>query len=430
MLLSILTYYYALLSIVPFLRPKNRSVGILLWAPKLFAGALSPIIGLICGLGAVLGLTRRDWKLAGAGILGVGLATKFITDIPTSQDQFVVAFGPDWQERAPIVRRPHLLQRRLSLLTNSLRESTLQQDLVYGQNPKSGKALLADLWQPQPGKPRTGLGVIYIHGGGWRIGYKDMGTRTFFQRLVGQGHVVSDIAYTLSPQADIPTMVTEINQAILWMKEKSNAFGVNPERIVLMGASAGGHLALLAAYTPNHPAFQPFPPDTSDTSVRGVVAYYPLVDFLTLPTHARELVNLSPNPIDKAAHAMMASLFMLKAEDLEREDNSDTEFLKRYMAEIVGGDPEEILETYRLLSPIHHVGPHCPPTLLLQGSDDVLVLASEVRRLHRKLQAAVIPVVMIEFPHTEHAFDLVLPQVSPVARAATSDVERFLALLA
>ena len=150
------------------------------------------------------------------------------------------------------------------------------------------------------------MGVIYIHGGGWRIGYKDMGTRTFFQRLVGQGHVVSDIAYTLSPQADIPTMVTEINQAILWMKEKSGAFGVNPERIVLMGASAGGHLALLAAYTPNHPAFRLFPPDTGDTSVRGVVAYYPLVDFLTLPAQAREVVNLSPNPIDRIKNVLYA----------------------------------------------------------------------------------------------------------------------------
>lgn len=152
MLLSILTYYYALLSIVPFLRPKNRSVGILLWAPKLFAGALSPIIGLICGLGAVLGLTRRDWKLAGAGILGVGLATKFITDIPTSQDQFVVAFGPDWQERAPIVRRPHLLQRRLSLLTNSLRG--IYTSARPSLRPKSqkrqgfaGRSLAASTWQ-------------------------------------------------------------------------------------------------------------------------------------------------------------------------------------------------------------------------------------------------------------------------------------------
>jgi acetyl esterase/lipase len=105
------------------------------------------------------------------------------------------------------------------------------------------------------------------------------------------------------------------------------------------------------------------------------------------------------------------------------------ESLERQLAEMVGGDPDDILETYRLLSPIQHVDPQCPPTLLLQGLDDSLVLAQDVRRLHRELQAADVPVIMVEFPHTEHAFDLVLPQVSPVAQAATYDVERFLALL-
>jgi len=111
--LTILTFYYALLSIVPFLRSKDRSVRILLWVPKLFAGALSPIIGIVCGLGAVLGLTRRNWKLAGAGILGAGLAAKFVADIPASQDQFETVFGPDWQERIPTSIQPFLLPRRV-----------------------------------------------------------------------------------------------------------------------------------------------------------------------------------------------------------------------------------------------------------------------------------------------------------------------------
>jgi len=426
--LAILTFYYALLSIVPFLRSKDRSVGILLWVPKLFAGALSPFIGIICGLGAVLGLTRRNWKLAGAGILGAGLAAKFIADIPTSQDQFETAFGPDWQERIPTSLQPLLLPRRWWLLTRAPGDIEFQRNVVIGKSPKTGKVLLADLWQPQPGTPHTSLGVIYAHGSGWRVGDKDLGTRTFFQRLAGQGHVVLDIAYTLWPQADIPTMVTEVNQAVLWMKENSAAYGVNPECIVLMGGSAGGHLALLAAYTPNDPAFQPSA-DAGDTSVRGVVAFYPAVDFLSIQSQAKEYLYSSNNLMDKAVISMLARIFMFQTEDPVWDYNSETESLERQMAEMVGGDPDEILETYRLLSPIHHVGPQCPPTLLLQGRDDSLVLAEDVRRLHRELQTAGVPVILVEFPHTEHAFDLVLPQVSPVAQAATYDVERFLALL-
>ena len=426
--LAILTFYYALLSIVPFLRSKDRSVGILLWVPKLFAGALSPFIGIICGLGAVLGLTRRNWKLAGAGILGAGLAAKLIADIPTSQDQFETAFGPDWQERIPTSLQPLLLPRRWSLLTRAPGDIEFQRNVVIGKSPKTGKVLLADIWQPQPGTPRTSLGVIYAHGSGWRVGDKDLGTRTFFQRLAGQGHVVLDIAYTLWPQADIPTMVTEVNQAVLWMKENGAAYGVDPECVVLMGGSAGGHLALLAAYTPNHPAFQPSA-DAGDTSVRGVVAFYPAVDFLSIQSQTKEYLHSLNSLKDKAVITMLARIFMFQTEDLVWDDNSDMESLERQLAEMVGGDPNDILETYRLLSPIQHVGPQCPPTLLLQGLDDSLVLAQDVRRLQRELQTADVPVIMVEFPHTEHAFDLVLPQVSPVAQAATYDVERFLALL-
>ena len=69
----------------------------------------------------------------------------------------------------------------------------VQRNLVYGQDPGSGKALRADLWLPGPGTAPSGLGAIYAHGSGWRVGAKDLGTRPFFRRLTNQGHVVLDI---------------------------------------------------------------------------------------------------------------------------------------------------------------------------------------------------------------------------------------------
>jgi acetyl esterase/lipase len=67
--------------------------------------------------------------------------------------------------------------------------------------------------------------------------------------------------------------------------------------------------------------------------------------------------------------------------------------------------------------------------LLLHGTDDIFDLTPAVRRLHQELLGAGATSILVEFPHTEHAFDLVLPRVSPVAQAAAYDVERFLALL-
>lgn len=416
-------YLSALLSIVPFLKPKQRTAATLLWLPKLMAGALSPILGIVGGIGAVLGLARRDWKLAGAGVVGAGLVARYLGDIAAAEGSFEVAFGADGLARRP----DSVLSRRWSLPAGAPGEILCQRDVVYGQMPTSDKALLADLWQPPAGTPHTGLGVIYVHGGAWRVGDKDMGTRTFFRRLARQGHVILDISYTLWPEAGIPVMVSEVKQAIRWLKRNALAHGVDPERVVLIGGSAGAHLALLAAYTPEHPAFKPSP-DAGDTSVRGVVAFYPPVDFVTAPIQGGLAATSSPGLLDRAAGAMMRSLVSLQTEDVEAKVGRE-EDLDDFMAALLGGSAEEIPETYRLLSPIYHVGEHCPPTLLLQGSDDLFGLTPSVRRLYQALQGTQTPAILVEFPHSEHGFDLVLPQISPVARAATQDVMRFLAWL-
>jgi len=426
-IISILTFFFALLSIFPFLRSKNRSANILLWVPKLFAGALSNITALICGLGSITGVICRDWKLAGTGILGFGYSLKFKNRIPKSQDLFVDAFGPGWQEQIPSIQSSKLTTRSCSFVKMPPKGAIFQKNLVVGQSGKTGKPLLADLWQPPSETPYSGLGLIYAHGSGWRVGDKDLGTRTFFRHLAGQGHVVLDLAYTLWPQADIKDMVTEINQAILWLKENSADFGVNPEGIVLMGGSAGGQLVLTAAFAPNHSDFLPSI-DSGDTTVRGVVAFYPPVDFIAQYKDNHEQLQKKPNAIDHAAIDFFTSLFMMRREYFKRDNKRDFDTLN-YISMIIGADLEEDPELYQLLSPINHVGPHCPPTLILQGSDDCLVSVQSVRKIHQNLQAEGVPAVLVEFPHTEHGFDLIFPQISPVAQAALNDVMNFLALL-
>jgi acetyl esterase/lipase len=422
------TYLAALLVAAALTRPTKLITRLFLVLFKMTGGALAPILGLTSGLGAVVGLVRRDWRMAGAGAAGVALAARFLQDVPGSEAGFEAAFGPDWEQRIPALLRPRLLPRRWSLLAGAPGRAIWKRDLVYGRNPKTGAALLADLWGPPPGVAPTGLAVVYVHGGAWRLGDKDMATRTFFRRLAAQGHTVLDIAYTLWPQGDVPTMIAEVKEAVLWLKDRSREVGVDPERIVLMGGSAGAHLALLAAYTAEHPSLPPLS-RAGDASVRGVVAFYPPTDFLTLrdPIERQEPGEEGEGPavpLDRVTEGCLTRLFNLHGDDLD-EALSFQEFVPA----ILGGRPDEIPETYRLLSPVYQVGPHCPPTLLLQGTDDIFELAPAVRRLHRELLGVGATSILVEFPHTEHAFDLVLPQVSPVAQAAVYDVERFLALL-
>jgi hypothetical protein len=300
-ILAFLTWAAALLCISPFLRPSNSNVTILLWPFKLMAGALSTVLALISGLGALLGLVRRDWPLASAGAIGAGLATLYAHRVTRPHDGFAEAFGPDWESRIPDTLRSRLLPRRWSPVALAPQSYVWLRDVEYSRNRKTGAPLLADLWQPTAGVRRTGLGVIYIHGGGWQYGSRDMATRAFFRRLASQGHIVLDIEYTLCPEADIQTQVTEVKEAILWLKACGRDYGVDPERLVLMGGSAGGHLALLAAYTPNHDAFQPVPGE-GDTSVRAVVAYYPPAEFPALDEDIQRVRSLSG---DSGAHSML-----------------------------------------------------------------------------------------------------------------------------
>ena len=96
---------------------------------------------------------------------------------------------------------------------------------------------------------------------------------------------------------------------------------------------------------------------------------------------------------------------------------------------LLGGHPSEIPEIYGLASPVTHVHPGCPPTLLIQGGQDIITPVAATCRIFDKLVEAGVPVVNVVFPCTNHAFDLVLPRLNPCAQSALFEVERFLALL-
>jgi acetyl esterase/lipase len=97
----------------------------------------------------------------------------------------------------------------------------------------------------------------------------------------------------------------------------------------------------------------------------------------------------------------------------------------------LGGTQDQWPDLYQQISPIAHVSANMPPTLQFVGEHDVYVSASgSVSALHRKLQDAGVPSVYVEFPRIDHAFDLLLPEISPAAQTAMYDVDRFLALMA
>ncbi len=414
-LFSLLTALFAALTLF---NSKKGALQGLAWGPKLLASALSPVVAVLGSLHLIRGGKERDWLSAGAGLLSAGIAAQHVWAVTRAREaEFAEAFGPEWGKRIPDTLRSRLRPYRWAPFYRRRRHGALHRDVVFGTNSDSGHPLTADLMQPPPGVPRTGLAMIFVHGGGWWFGRKDITKFPFFERLVAQGHVVMDINYTLARRSSVLGMVKDVKQAILWLKQQATMFEIDPARIVLTGQSAGGHLSLLAAYTPNDPTLQP---DSlkGDSSVRGVISYQGPPDLAALYEDTQDrFVRLLPNRL------------VIQADRLLRLVSSRDQSLADGIAIIMGGTPAEIPDLYRHLSPITYVGAQCPPTLLLQGTHDLLVDYRAVERLYNALRRANAPVVYVPFPQCNHAFEAVLPRLSPPAQTAAYYTERFLALL-
>jgi acetyl esterase len=233
-----------------------------------------------------------------------------------------------------------------------------------------GEGLKADVWRP-PGGGSAGdaakgrPAVIVVHGGGWRSGKR--GDFPLWNAwLASKGYVVFDIDYRLSPPPSWQDAPADVRCAVGWVKENAARYGVDPERVALLGRSAGGHLALLSAYTQGS---GPTPGcdarNLQNTRVAAVAAFYPPTDL-----------------------ARLSSLGYLGGMD-----------------GFVGGTHYTVPERYRLLSPVSRVDPCDPPTFLVHGGADQIVPSKQSELLAERLREAGVPHRFVELPWANHTFD-------------------------
>jgi acetyl esterase/lipase len=231
--------------------------------------------------------------------------------------------------------------------------------------------------------------LLQVHGGGWVIGDKREQGRPLMLHLASRGWVCFAPNYRLSPRATWPDHLVDVKRALAWVRENGSEYGADPGFIVLTGGSAGGHLVALAALTANDPRYQPGFEDV-DTSVAGCVPYYGVYD-------------IAGETGTKAARVrrrhLMDRLVMKTTDD----------------------------QVYRDASPIEAVRADAPPFLVIHGRNDTLVPVAEARLFVERLRAvSSSPVLYVELPGTQHAFD-VFPSIrsAHVVRA----VGRFVELL-
>jgi acetyl esterase/lipase len=225
--------------------------------------------------------------------------------------------------------------------------------------------------------------VVVIHGGSWVSGNRlDDGTKRWLNDwLAGLGYAVASIDYRLSPQFKWPAQRDDLLAAIRFLRDHASALGIDPDRLVLLGRSAGGQIATAAAYGEVIPG------------VRGIVDIYGPTDFdLTWDAATR------PRSLD---HRYNLELFL-------------------------GGNPQTARAVYRSAGGAKLVTPRAPPTLILQGGLDINVFPEQAEMLDRNLAAAGVPHALVSLPWAGHAFDFVNFN-TPGAQIGRYAIARFLA---
>jgi acetyl esterase/lipase len=225
-----------------------------------------------------------------------------------------------------------------------------------------------DLYLPPTSGPHPL--VVTVHGGSWRGG--DKGTAEWLSReLAARGHLVADVRYRLAPNALFPAAVGDV-KCITGLLRARIDLAVDPQRVALLGRSAGGQIALVAAYSAGDARVPPACA-VEDLPVAAVAALYAPTDLAWgYDNPARPDVVKGP------------------------------ESLELYL----GGTPRTHAELYRLASPPSWVFRPLPRTLLVHGTSDRLVRLEHLRRLQDALTAAGRPVRTLEVPLADHGFDV------------------------
>lgn len=409
---------------VLLLVPLRWPSGSWLLGPKLLVAALAPVMAGAASVLAAAGLVAGLPILAvvaglAAGVFGV-VWIRIAMARPVVSGASVVGAGrkqPE-EEAARSNRR----------LPDPAGEPGWQRDVPVLAVPGTGRVLMCDLWSPPSETVPSGLAIVYLHGSAWYVLDKDLGTRRLFRQLAGHGHVVLDLAYRLFPETDVPGMVQDALRAVAWLRQHPPS-GVHPTTMMVAGGSAGGHLALLAAYAGHHEPFRPPELTAAEVEVHGVVSMYGPADLAAMYHHTRQdrlPVEAPPPAFDGTVPGWARRVF---GDRSERFGFERMEVAGR-LDWLVGGRPEAVPGRYAQLSPMAYVDEGCPPTLLVHGTHDAMAPVTSTRLLHHRLAAAGVPVTALYLPHTDHGFDLVLPRWSPAARAELRELERFLAVLA
>ena len=231
----------------------------------------------------------------------------------------------------------------------------LERDIVYAR--VGDRKLLLDLCLPAKGTAPLPV-IVWVHGGGWRSGSKNAGSRA--RPMLERGYAVVDVGYRLSGEAIFPAQVEDCKAAVRWVRANAAKYSFDPDRIGAWGSSAGGHLVAFLGTAGDVREFDTEANREYSSRVQAVCDWFGPTDFLQMDKHS------------------------LKGSRLIHDAPNSPESL------LVGGPIQE--EPYRSLArkanPITYVTKDDPPFLIMHGDKDMSVPLHQSELLYDALKKA------------------------------------------
>jgi len=255
----------------------------------------------------------------------------------------------------------------------------VERNVVY--RTVDGQPLALDLYEPLSPGPHPV--VVVIHGGGWSAGSRGEALAPTLY-LAAEGYAVATIDYRLAPAAPYPAALEDVRAAVAYLAAHGAEYDLDLSRLILLGRSAGGHLALLAGYTSDAATL-------GGARIAGIVAYYAPTDLAALAHYPRNRVEL----------------------DLRQ-------LTRQFLGVDVTVDPERFAEA----SPVTYAGRPVPPTLLIHGARDETVPVAQGRSLAERLTAVGNTVAYLELPWSVHGFDAAVQGLG--SQLVMYELDRFL----
>jgi pectinesterase len=259
------------------------------------------------------------------------------------------------------------------------------EDLVYSR--PDGIELRLDLYRPEGAGPLPA--VLVVHGGGWDAGSRQM-ERPLARQLAARGFVTAPVTYRLGAAGRFPAALHDLKAAVRWLRANAAAHGIDPDRIGVIGGSAGGQLAALLGAS------------------NGVPTLEGAGEHATVSSRVQAVVD-----IDGAASFPDAGLIAQE----EARRGATSRFL--------GGTYSERAATWFTASPLTHVSRDSAPTLFINSTAERPVLPGR-QEMSARLRALGVASHVVVVPETPHPFWLVHPWFQRTLDEADAFLQRHL----